>query len=380
MRRQARVERPDWRRHCEELGFDFHTIDGARYWDESAAYAFSLAQIEIVEAAAETLNQLCLELVDDLVGRQDFSAFRLSAAAAELITRSWRRGDRSLYGRFDLSWDGSARPPKLLEFNADTPTGLLEASVVQWFWLQDCRCGEDQFNSLHEQLIARWQQCLIPGTQVHFAALAGHPEDSGTTRYLMDTALQAGLRAVLIDIESIGHADDGRGFVDLNGQAITHLFKLYPWEWLWQDDFAEYLADAQTVYFEPPWKLLLSSKALLPLLWQRYPDHPNLLAASFADDLGRPAVRKPIYSREGANVCLLSAQGDAIETAGPYGEEGWIYQAPAPLPCLDGHYPVIGAWIVGEQAAGIGIREDRSPITQNSSRFVPHYFNHSDSP
>jgi glutathionylspermidine synthase len=30
--------------------------------------------------------------------------------------------------------------------------------------------------------------------------------------------------------------------------------------------------------------------------------------------------------------------------------------------------------VVGEEAAGIGIREDDSPITRNSSRFVPHYF------
>ena len=49
-------------------------------------------------------------------------------------------------------YDGKA-PPRLLEYNADTPTALLEASVAQWFWLQDCFPTADQFNSIHERLI-----------------------------------------------------------------------------------------------------------------------------------------------------------------------------------------------------------------------------------
>ena len=44
------------------------------------------------------------------------------------------------------------------------------------------------------------------------------------------------------------------------------------------------------------------------------------------------------------------------------------------LPAFDGNYPVIGSWIIGDDAAGIGIREDDTPITRNTSRFVPHYF------
>ena len=57
-----------------------------------------------------------------------------------------------------------------------------------------------------------------------------------------------------------------------------------------------------------------------------------------------------------------------------YGEEGFVYQGVAPLPDSTADYPVIGSWIVGDEPAGIGIREDDSPITRNSSRFVPHYF------
>jgi glutathionylspermidine synthase len=34
----------------------------------------------------------------------------------------------------------------------------------------------------------------------------------------------------------------------------------------------------------------------------------------------------------------------------------------------------IGSWIVDGESAGIGLREDESAITRNTSRFVPRYF------
>jgi glutathionylspermidine synthase len=55
-----------------------------------------------------------------------------------------------------------------------------------------------------------------------------------------------------------------------------------------------------------------------------------------------------------------------------YGEEGHVRQALHPLTAFDGKYPVVGAWMVGDEPAGIGLREDRSRVTKNLSRFVPH--------
>jgi len=109
-------------------------------------------------------------------------------------------------------------------------------------------------------------------------------------------------------------------------------------------------------------------------LWELFPGHPNLLEARFGDAGSMDAwVRKPLLSREGANVTLHAA-GEEIQTEGEYGEEGFVYQALAPLRCFDGKYPVIGSWLVGEEAAGIGIRESDTPVTTNTSQFVPHLF------
>jgi len=102
-----------------------------------------------------------------------------------------------------------------------------------------------------------------------------------------------------------------------------------------------------------------------------------LLPAFFEDDpnaarLGATFVRKPLYSREGANIALIRAGETVAEQQGPYGAEGFIRQALAPLPNFSGQYPVLGSWLIDHAPGGLSIREDENPITGNSSRFLPH--------
>jgi len=382
MQRIACEERPDWRERAEAVGFDFHTIDGARYWDERAYYSFTLKEIENdLEDPSAELDGMCRELVARAID-DDRILKRLAIPVAfwNWIARSWKRGDPSLYGRFDLRYDGKG-PAKLLEYNADTPTGALETGVFQWQWLEQAIAGKklpaaaDQFNSLHEQLIAGWK-AIGAGRKLALTAIRENPEDAGTVAYLEDCAQQAGLQTQLIPVDDIGK--DGRGqFVDTEDRPIELLFKLYPWEWMMREAFGASLPGASTQFVEPPWKAILSNKGILPLLWEMFPNHPNLLPAYFEDDkkaasLGNSYARKPLYSREGANIELL-AQGKPLDRdAGPYGAEGFIRQALAPLPQFDGNYVVLGSWIAAGKACGLSLREDASPITKNTSRFLPH--------
>lgn len=373
MQREERVPRTDWPRKVEELGFHFHSIDGV-YWDERACYRFTAAEIDKLEIATGELQSRCIDAVERVIARRDYERFRIPRDYHALIERSWNDDEKSLYGRFDLAWDGSGEP-KMLEYNADTPTALLEASVVQWYWLQDVFPQHDQFNSIHEKLIERWKDMrgqLPADGRVYFACDADSAEDQGNLDYLRDTATQAGIEALAIDISAIGW--DGKRFVDLDGRPVGALFKLYPWEWMVREEFGPHLLEGTMRVIEPAWKMLLSNKAILPVMWEMFPDHPNLLAASF--EPGRFAtdyVKKPIYSREGANVSI-TAGGRTFEAPGEYGEEGFIWQAYHELPRFGANHTVIGSWIVGEEPAGIGIREDETPITRNTSRFVPHYF------
>jgi glutathionylspermidine synthase len=145
-----------------------------------------------------------------------------------------------------------------------------------------------------------------------------------------------------------------------------------------REEFGQHLTKSSVIWVEPAWKMLLSNKGILPVLWELYPDHPNLLEASWREPATERAwVRKPMLGREGANI-TLHAPGKDLETDGDYGEEGFIYQDLAALKSFDGKYPVIGSWVIGHKegdtAAGIGIRESDTPITTNLSQFVPHLF------
>jgi glutathionylspermidine synthase len=376
------AERPGWRDRARELGFTFHSPAGETYWDERAYYSFTLAEIEDeLESAAQEIEELCRAAVARIVA-DDRLLERMAVPrnAWEIIRQSWRRNDPSLYGRLDFSY-GTGGPAKLLEYNADTPTALYEAAAFQWFWLEDqlaarrLPAGTDQFNSIHERIVARFAELAGQGP-LHLASVPDHVEDRGTVDYLADCARKGGFDTRFVAIGDIGLGSDGQ-FYDLENQRIERLFKLYPWEWMLAEEFGRGIGTSATGFLEPPWRSLLSNKGLLPVLWEMAPNHRNLLPAYFADDPMARALEdnhalKPIYSREGANVTLVADGRTMDAERGSYGAEGYVVQALAPLPEFDANYPVIGAWIVAGNACGIGIREDRSPITKNTSRFVPH--------
>jgi glutathionylspermidine synthase len=377
--------RPNFGSRVQETAFAFHELEGEQYWDESAYYAFSLRQIEEdIEAPSNELAALCLEAVGRISADERLlERLSIPRHAWDLISKSWQRRDPSLYGRFDFSYNGR-EPAKLLEYNSDTPTALFEAAVFQWIWLDDAMGqsllpqGCDQFNSIHEKLIGRFKQIKPPGPAnvLHLACMQSSTEDRGLISYLEDCAVQAGLKTVVLDISAIGTVDSGP-FVDAWNSRIGLLFKLYPWEWIFADPFGRSVSLFETRFIEPPWKAVLSNKGLLPLLWEMEPGHPNLLPAFFEDDprrkvLGGSYARKPLYSREGENVDLVRDNAPLESVSGSYGGEGYIWQKLAALPSFEGRYPVIGSWIVGPEACGIGIREDVSRVTKNTSRFVPH--------
>jgi glutathionylspermidine synthase len=371
--------RAGWQQKVEQAGLLWHSGQEP-YWNESAYYEFTAQEIELLESSTNELAEMALAAAQRIIDTKSYAKLGIPENAIALIESSWTAEPPSLYGRFDLAYDG-VHPPKLLEYNADTPTSLLEAAAVQWYWLQDVFPTADQFNSIHERLIARWRELApyLPERRVDFCSM-DDLEDGMTVTYLMDTARQAGLAASMFPVNEIGW--DGERFLGPDARPLETIFKLYPWEWMVREEFAEHLGkhldQPRTNWIEPAWKMLLSNKGILPVLWELYPGHPNLLESHF----GSPEemtqwVRKPLLGREGANI-TLHGDGAHVETGGEYGEEGFVYQDLAPLHQLDGRFPVIGSWVIGAgdgaAAGGIGIRESESPIITNTSHFVPHLF------
>jgi glutathionylspermidine synthase len=373
MRRISATPRPDWQRLVESKGMHFHTFDDGPYWNEAAFYYFTSAEIDQLEASTYALDQMALQAVQHVIDQKYFGLFHIPPAFVDYVIRSWEEDEHSIYGRFDLAYDG-LNPPKLLEYNADTPTALLEAAVIQWFWLKDTHPEADQFNTIHERLLEIWQilRKELEG-EIFFTSLRGNVEDYMTVNYLRDVAIQAGFDTAYIAVEDIGQSPRLRTYVDLHEQPLRTVFKLYPWEWMLRDQFGRNLPFAGTRWFEPPWKMLLSNKAILPVLWELFPNSPYLLRTEF-EPLDSSYVRKPLTGREGANIAVVENGQTVLETEGPYGELPCVYQQWNPLPEFDGRFPVIGSWLVNGYACGIGIREDADRITQNTSQFVPHLF------
>jgi glutathionylspermidine synthase len=376
VRRIASPPRTNWESKVQAAGLTWHT-PGQAYWNESAFYEFTAREVDVLEAATNELEKMSLAAAQHIIDNKLWGRMGIPESAVPLVEASWESESPSLYGRFDLAYTGDG-PPKLLEYNADTPTSLLEAAVVQWFWHEEQHPGSGQFNSIHDRLIALWKEltAFLPGGRIDFCSMED-AEDETTVAYLLDTALQAGLSASMFLIDQVGW--DGEKFVAPDEQPLTSVFKLYPWEWMVREEFGRHLGARSVIWIEPAWKMLLSNKALLPVLWSLYPHHPNLLKASWTQsELGPAWVRKPLLGREGANI-TLHQPGRVLETEGEYGEEGFVYQDLAPLKSFGGKYPVIGSWVVGHEegdaAAGIGIRESDIPITTNLSQFVPHLFN-----
>lgn len=371
MKRIPVIPRIDYKEKIEALGFDFH----GDYWREEAYYCFTVDEINSLEEATREAYRMYCEAVQHILEyRSGFTEHILNIPeeVCERIRESWDADELSLYGRFDfmLAKDGT---PKILEFNADTPTSLLEAAIIQWQWKEDVFPNCDQYNGIHEGLVQSWKDIFPEGGDIHFAGALENNEDTGTLQYLASTAMEAGFSTRVLDMDAL-NLQDGR-FFDPAGEPVKRCFKLYPWEWMADESPDGCLADVK--WLEPIWKLLMSNKAILCVLSDLFPTSPYVLPCYMSRPQSGLFCKKPIFSREGHNVSVQEIRNweervYIAETEGDYNTGGYVYQEYASPTPYGGRYPVIGSWVIGGEPAGIGIRENRMEITDNMSEFVPH--------
>ena len=350
----------------------FHTLKGEPYWDESAAYQLSSFEVDQLELAANTLHEMCLDLVQEVIDQRMFGLFLIPKEFEEMVIRSWQEQEPSIYGRFDLAYDGvgAAEAAGVQRRHADGPARGVDRPVAMAQGHRRTRrpvqqhpraadrglAGAARAGRRPDPLRRRWK-----GSRgLHHRrvpARHGHP---GRVRHGLP-----GRRA-----DRLG-PNGTRTFVDRSGRPIHRLFKLYPWEWIIREEFGQNVLQSPTRWVEPAWKMILSCKSILPMLYERHPESPYLLPASF-EPLEGNYVRKPVHAREGANITVVINGQTRIATDGVYTDGPSVYQALAPMKAHDGRYPVFGTWIVNGVACGLGIREDATMVTQNTSRFVPH--------
>lgn len=373
MQRISISPRNDWKQYVEKYGLVWHSTDEYNYWNESAYYSFSQYEIDKIKKATKQIYEMYLEAGDYIISRDLFRQFGIPDWCKNVIIDTWNNEPPCLnYGRFDFGFDGENL--KLLEFNCDTPTSLLEASIIQWYWKEDVFPDKRQFNEIHEALVEKFADIknIIKREKLHFAYFS---EDSGedliNVSYLMDCAIEAGVSSEILNIEDVGWHKKSY-FVDEKDELIRNLFKLYPWEWMVHEEFGPKILQTsiKTNYLEPIWKMLWSNKAILAILHKLFPNSEYILAADFKPVLVAKFVKKPIHSREGANIKIFNHSEILHQSSGNYFGDA-IYQEFFNIPEYGGKFPIIGSWIVDAYPAGIGIREG-GIITDNMASFVPH--------
>eukprot|EP01124_Arcella_intermedia_P025072 TRINITY_DN4407_c0_g1_i1.p1 TRINITY_DN4407_c0_g1~~TRINITY_DN4407_c0_g1_i1.p1 ORF type:complete len:292 (-),score=78.60 TRINITY_DN4407_c0_g1_i1:799-1674(-) len=185
-------ERPDWQKKCLNYGFTYYD----NYWDDQVAYVLEEpAAVELQEATAE-LHRICLLAVEEVVKSDRLlKLFEIDEEFWPIIRESWERGDPTFYGRYDILYDGLS-PPKMLEYNADTPTTLLESGLVQKNWFKESGFDKKeyyQFNQLHESLQATWKEMYLEDLAIapegthpvfHLVCVKDHEEDLRNTQYM----------------------------------------------------------------------------------------------------------------------------------------------------------------------------------------------------
>lgn len=383
MRRRTFAPRPGWQERLEAVGMLWHGSapdHPVPYWAEDAGYQFSAAEVSDLERTAQRLTGQLLTATEYAITQGRLAELGIPDFMEDAVRESWDRDDPSVYLRLDLAYC-PGEPPRLLEVNGQTPTSLLEAAVCQWQWLEDRQAAAElpsqagQWNTLHEALGEQWAHLRSERSlsEVTFSS-ALSDEDLATVTYLRELANAAGLQTTYLPVDRLGLAPHEPYLLDGWPRPIRNLMWLWPFEFAWDARDGEALATTRTRFIEPLWKAVTSSKGLLAVLHDLYPDDESILPASLTPGtLKGPAVQKPLYSREGQNIIL---PGQAM-TPGDYAGYPLIEQAYTELPTYpapDGpRYPVLGVWAAGDEVCGLGIREGRGRVTDNRASFVPHW-------
>jgi len=357
----------------------------------------------ISDTAAEELKDATTELhalfmhATDYVLRDDtlLERFNIPRSLWPKIHQSWNnRRNQMITGRFDFSL--SERGLKVYEYNCDSASCHMEAGKVQGKWAQHfgCRVGRDAGAILHYELKEAWMNRRIDGV-IHIMQ-DRDSEETYHALFMQEAMEAAGLETKIIHGVTGLSWDEEGNVLDPDGLRIRWVWKTWAWETaldqirLECDDDEEKLRNytpgqrhsgaprlvdvllrKDVMVYEPLWTLIPSNKAILPILWQLFPNHPYLLNSSYelSDELRRGGyVVKPIVGRCGSNISIFDADEHLIEaTDGQFERRSQMYQELFRLPLIDGRHIQMSTFTAGGSFAGAGVRLSSNMVLDGNS-------------
>jgi glutathionylspermidine synthase len=374
----------------EELGFAWHTdSDGSKYISDELV-TISSQQAEDYYEAVNEIYDMYVQAAEHVISNDLYFELGIPFNLVDAIKKSWENDVHwHLYGRFDLAGGIDGKPIKLIEFNADTPTGLFETALLQWAILKHNNMNDQmQFNNVYEAISENFKRLITlfndtevfeeryDGWKILFSSMQGNAEEETTTRLLQQMATDAGFNTGFEFLQNT-HFDEN-GIFDANENSYEYWFKLYPWEDIAIDEpelatiLTNIMQNQKAIILNPAYTLLFQSKGMMKILCDLFPDSPYLLKTSFEPLQGIKQVEKTVFGREGANTKIIDANGSTLEqNDGPYANFKKIYQEYVEFP-KDAHGDKYQAGVFfAYEACGLSYRKG-SEIMDNMSKFVGH--------
>ncbi|MBF0103918.1 MAG: glutathionylspermidine synthase family protein [Deltaproteobacteria bacterium] len=363
--------------------------------DEYRYYCISQAAFAEIKKATDTLHEMFLNATDFVLhDTKTLERFNLPRSVWPRLRASWHhRKNQMITGRLDFAV--SEQGIKIYEYNADSAACYMECGKIQDKWARHFGCteGVSAGKGLQAALIAAWQKSKIKGI-VHVM----HDHDVDETYhalYMKSLMERAGLKCKAIKgTMGLSRRDDGV-VVDPDGEPIRWVWKTWAWETALdqirgkhaghkgQDiastnkdsspNLADVLLNEGAVVYEPFWTLITSNKALLPVLWHMYPQHPYLLETQFAltQTLKQTGyIIKPIVGRCGANIQVIHNNHLVLKTNGQFENQHNIYQQYFPLPVINGNNVQISTFTVSGSFAGAVARMNPTQIIEADSNLL----------
>ena len=374
----------------EELGFTWHTdADGSKYVSDALVQITS-EEAEAYYTATNEIYDMYVEAAEYVIENELFFDLGIPFNLVDAIKKSWENDVHwHIYGRFDLAGGMDGEQIKLIEFNADTPTGLFETALLQWALLKHNNMDEDsQFNNVYEAISNNFKRLITlfdeletfderyDNWKILFSSIAGNDEEEATTKLLQQMATDAGFNTSFEYLENTHFDEDG--IYDADENKYEYWFKLYPWEDIAHDEpelattLTNIMDSQEAIILNPAYTLLFQSKGMLKILYDLFPDSPYLLQTSFEPLQGVKQVEKAVFGREGANTKIIGSDGsELLKTDGPYDNYKKVYQEYVDFPKdSNGNKYQAGVFFAFE-ACGMSFRKG-GEVMDNMSKFVGH--------
>lgn len=309
--------------------------------------------------------------------------------------------------RLDLVWNNNDF--KCLEFNADTPAGLVETGMINSV-ICDYH-GKVNYNRAEKHLVDMWDnvrsELNIPKDEIiYFSSLDSYDEDKLNVQFNRIHSENSG-KSKFIPLEEINVTYDG--LFTPEGQKIKYWFKFYPVEY-WEKEYneenhfhlgevlKELIKSGDLVVINPISAFFVQNKLFYEMLWNLTYDNflnisnqsldiieqyllPTFKSKKEAQKYLTDYVEKPIFGREGNCVTIFKngeIEFEDVEHGETfyYGSQDMIYQKFIQMPLVqietwDGPYEgymLTGSYLIGGKASGLYNRVGHE-VTGNLSLF-----------